>query len=126
MAGLLGYIGGADEPGGGRFDPADPSYNWMLDWRPDQTPQDIQRYLDYLRQQQQGMTQPVQMPGTLADLSALTPNTPAYSSSWPRQAGAGDFSQRMTGPMSGNIVDQRTPITSQDVSNWLALGREQD
>ena len=123
MAGLLGDIGGADEPGqGDLLDPA--TFQLLQRWRLNATPPDVQRYLDELqRQRDQPQVRAAQIPGLLAEFSALSPQSTATAPAsqqpfMPTQGGG--FESRFTGiPLSGNIEDRRNPVTAVDVARWL-------
>ena len=86
------------------------------------------RYLEQKFQQVAPPYQARQMPTALAELSAMSPagagqwgqpRAPAGFASPTLQRPQEPFASRMTGPPSRNIVDERTPVTAGDVTNWL-------
>ena len=87
------------------------------------------RYLEQKFQQVAPPYQARQMPAALAEVvgdvtsrRCWAMGTAASSCGFrqPQPPAAGEpFASRMTGPPSRNVIDERTPITAEDVSNWL-------
>ena len=113
MAGLLSGPSEQD-----LMDPA--TFQLLQRWQPSPFSPEMNRYLDYLATQQGRLstqTQPAQIPGALADLSALSPQGGLLAPSFGQTGGS--FSNQLTGPTSANIEDRRNPITADQVAAWL-------